>query len=168
MIKDLTACVKPHMLVHFLEGLIEADSEGLKAEAEALLYNIRSTINISDNPEQFVEIALSSCASAFDTTPEEIRSKKRNSNIINGKRTFMWVVKAGTGCTHKYISDYLDMHHSSVIHHLNTVDAYLAYDMEFRSRLNTIVMELKRMGYVSPTEKFIAHVNRAQRNKKNK
>ena len=165
MISELTSFVKPHLIIHFLETIVNGEVDTLKDDAKKMIDSINNSIDISDNPDQFINIALSSCAAVFNTSPEEIMSRKRNSNIIDAKRSYMWIIKTTLGCTHRLVSETLKMHHSSVIHHLNTVENYLMYNADFRAKINQVVIELKQIGYHVPSEQFIKHVNRAEQKK---
>lgn len=165
MISDLTSCVKPHLIIQFLETVVNGEVDTLKDDARRMLDGINNTLDISDNPDQFINIALSSCAAVFNTSPEEIMSRKRNSNIIDAKRSYMWILKTTLGCTHRLVSETLKMHHSSVIHHLNTVDNYLMYNADFRAKINQVVIDLKQIGYHVPSEQFVKYVNKAEQKK---
>lgn len=166
MIKELTSMVKPHMVNQFLETIINNEYDKIKDEAMEMLEDIRCNIDVKLHIKMFMEVTLSCCADAFGTTADEIRSRNRRSHIIDAKRAYMWIVKVSTGCTHRFISDNLEMHHSSVIHHLNTVEAYLMYNPDFKTKLNSIVTDLKRVGYTEPSEQFVNHVNKAEQRKR--
>lgn len=166
MIKELTTMVKPHMVNQFLEVIINNEYDKIKQEAMEMLEEIKSNIDVKLHIKRFMDVTLSCCSDLFGTTPEEIRSRNRRSHIIDAKRAYMWIIKSSTGCTHRFISDNLEMHHSSVIHHLNTVEAYLMYNPDFKAKLNAIVTNLKQIGYTEPSEQFVNHVNRAEQRKR--
>lgn len=101
-------------------------------------------IIISNQPSEItVDRIISEVASAFDVTPEDIKSNQRHSKISIARKITIYVLKEVKGMTYTQIGDALNKNHSTMTIHHRDVSELLKTNKEMKETVDDIIKNLR-------------------------
>ena len=135
-IRQLEGTVKKLNAMYTLEGIMPVLSAAQTAIKDILSENEPLPVTL--------EKILSEVARTFGITPVEIRSKSRNGNISNARKTSMYIVHEVTGMTMQEIGkEFGGRDHSTVVYSLNGVKEKISTDRHFKEVVEDIIKNVK-------------------------
>lgn len=81
---------------------------------------------------------VSKVCELFQTDVFELRSKKRNRNLVEGRAVLSWYYVRKRKLSITKTSLQINRNHASVIHCLKLVDSLLQYDKEFKLKFEQL------------------------------
>ncbi|MCR5358094.1 MAG: chromosomal replication initiator protein DnaA [Lachnospiraceae bacterium] len=74
--------------------------------------------------------------------PEEIKSKKRNEEIVRPRQIVMYLCNKYTDCSSTKIGEFLGKDHSTVLHGVTKLEADLENDSDLKNKVDIIIKKL--------------------------
>ena len=74
--------------------------------------------------------------------PDDIKSKKRNEEIVRPRQIVMYLCNKYTDCSSTKIGDFLGKDHSTVLHGVQKLEADLENDIDLKNKVDIIIKKL--------------------------
>lgn len=128
-------------VVKKLEAMYNLDG---KAPTMATVHDVMEDL-INDEPSSAVTVdnIIKEVARIFSVSPAEIRSDKRNANIVQARQVAMYIVHNSTNLSLQAIGkEFGDKHYTTVIHSLREIETKMEKNVTLRATVDDVLKNI--------------------------